>query len=290
VIVENREAAPDGPRAGWCPHPCAPRPRLRHDRSQRRLRRHDRRCIRLATPRPDRRRRRRAHSGGSRERARRAPREGTARRPPHRRDRRRQRGHRRLHSSSLTESRRTARGGELRRAHRERRRERALRPREGAFTRRCFDEGRLLRSGRRRRVLPRRDRRASASSPGEAPPGPRDEEGNPRRGDDSDLRRRPHRLGNAPGSRRGREGGHVPPGPLLPPERYDRHRTSAPRAQGRRARARAHVRGAHRILAALASCDDNQTRAAERLSMPRRTLVARLQEYGLTKPRRKPAG
>jgi len=43
-----------------------------------------------------------------------------------------------------------------------------------------------------------------------------------------------------------------------------------------------------RILAALESCDGNQTRAAELLSMPRRTLVARLQEYGLTKPRRKP--
>ncbi|MBX3216019.1 MAG: sigma 54-interacting transcriptional regulator [Labilithrix sp.] len=45
-----------------------------------------------------------------------------------------------------------------------------------------------------------------------------------------------------------------------------------------------------RILAALASCDNNQTRAAELLAMPRRTLVARLQEYGLTKPRRKPEG
>lgn len=45
-----------------------------------------------------------------------------------------------------------------------------------------------------------------------------------------------------------------------------------------------------RILAALESCDGNQTRAAELLSMPRRTLVARLQEYGLTKPRRKPEG
>jgi two-component system, NtrC family, response regulator AtoC len=42
-----------------------------------------------------------------------------------------------------------------------------------------------------------------------------------------------------------------------------------------------------RILAALESCGGNQTRAAELLSLPRRTLVARLQEYGLTKPRRK---
>jgi two-component system response regulator AtoC len=43
-----------------------------------------------------------------------------------------------------------------------------------------------------------------------------------------------------------------------------------------------------RILDALESCDGNQTRAAELLAMPRRTLVARLQEYGLTRPRRKP--
>ena len=43
-----------------------------------------------------------------------------------------------------------------------------------------------------------------------------------------------------------------------------------------------------RILEALASCDGNQTKAAEQLGMPRRTFVARLQQYGLTKPR-KPA-
>ena len=43
-----------------------------------------------------------------------------------------------------------------------------------------------------------------------------------------------------------------------------------------------------RILEALASCEGNQTRAAEQLGMPRRTFVARLQQYGLTKPR-KPA-
>jgi DNA-binding NtrC family response regulator len=41
------------------------------------------------------------------------------------------------------------------------------------------------------------------------------------------------------------------------------------------------------ILAALESADGNQTRAAELLGMPRRTLVARLSEYGLTKPRKK---
>ncbi|HSO39067.1 MAG TPA: sigma-54 dependent transcriptional regulator, partial [Labilithrix sp.] len=41
-----------------------------------------------------------------------------------------------------------------------------------------------------------------------------------------------------------------------------------------------------RILEALASCDGNQTKAAEQLGMPRRTFVARLQQYGLTKPRK----
>ncbi len=42
-----------------------------------------------------------------------------------------------------------------------------------------------------------------------------------------------------------------------------------------------------RILEALESCAGNQTKAAEKLGMPRRTLVARLSEYGLTKPRKK---
>ncbi len=41
-----------------------------------------------------------------------------------------------------------------------------------------------------------------------------------------------------------------------------------------------------RILEALAACDGNQTKAAEQLGMPRRTFVARLQQYGLTKPRK----
>jgi len=41
-----------------------------------------------------------------------------------------------------------------------------------------------------------------------------------------------------------------------------------------------------RILAALEACGGNQTHAAERLGMSRRTLVTRLHEWGLTKPRR----
>jgi two-component system response regulator AtoC len=41
-----------------------------------------------------------------------------------------------------------------------------------------------------------------------------------------------------------------------------------------------------RILAALSECNGNQTRAAERLGMPRRTLVAKLGVYGLPRPRK----
>jgi two-component system response regulator AtoC len=42
-----------------------------------------------------------------------------------------------------------------------------------------------------------------------------------------------------------------------------------------------------RIEEALASCGGNQSRAAEMLGMPRRTLVERLREWGLTRPRPK---
>jgi DNA-binding NtrC family response regulator len=42
-----------------------------------------------------------------------------------------------------------------------------------------------------------------------------------------------------------------------------------------------------RIMDALEQCGGNQTQAAELLGMSRRTLVARLSGYGLTKPRKK---
>jgi DNA-binding NtrC family response regulator len=44
-----------------------------------------------------------------------------------------------------------------------------------------------------------------------------------------------------------------------------------------------------RIMAALERCGGNQTRAAAELGMSRRTLVTRLQEWGLTRPRQKPS-
>ena len=44
-----------------------------------------------------------------------------------------------------------------------------------------------------------------------------------------------------------------------------------------------------RIIAALAACSGNQTRAAEYLAMPRRTLVSKLTAYGLPRPRKSSA-
>jgi DNA-binding NtrC family response regulator len=41
-----------------------------------------------------------------------------------------------------------------------------------------------------------------------------------------------------------------------------------------------------RILAALEECGGNQTRAAKALGIPRRTFVKRLDEYGITRPRK----
>jgi DNA-binding NtrC family response regulator len=45
-----------------------------------------------------------------------------------------------------------------------------------------------------------------------------------------------------------------------------------------------------RIIAALDACAGNQTRAAEALNMPRRTLVKRLRQYDIPRPRTRPDG
>ena len=42
-----------------------------------------------------------------------------------------------------------------------------------------------------------------------------------------------------------------------------------------------------RIVAALAACAGNQTQAARRLGISRRTLIYRLDEYGLPRPQKK---
>jgi DNA-binding NtrC family response regulator len=39
------------------------------------------------------------------------------------------------------------------------------------------------------------------------------------------------------------------------------------------------------IIRALAECGGNQSRAASLLAMPRRTLVARIAQYGIPRPR-----
>jgi DNA-binding NtrC family response regulator len=62
----------------------------------------------------------------------------------------------------------------------------------------------------------------------------------------------------------------------LPQQQSDANRELSPQQQADR----------ERILTALSECHGNQTRAAEYLGMPRRTLVAKLSAYGIPRPRK----
>jgi Nif-specific regulatory protein len=80
-------------------------------------------------------------------------------------------------------------------------------------------------------------------------------------------------------------------GPTLLPEHLPPKLIAAPpHAAAKTATLREHVDAAEqqRILAALERRDGNQTRAAAELGISRRTLDARLSEWGLTHSRRRP--
>ena len=89
-------------------------------------------------------------------------------RADHRRARHRQGGGRALAARRLAARGPPVRGGERRRRQRGRLRERAVRPREGRLHRRQGRPGRLLRAGRRRHAVPRRDRQHAAEPAGQA--------------------------------------------------------------------------------------------------------------------------
>ena len=112
---------------------------------------------------------------------------------------------------------------QLRRHPREPARERALRAQEGRVHRRHRRPPRPLRGGPRRHALPRRDWRAPAQPPGEAPPRRCRRRRIRRLGDTQGHQgRRPHHRRDAPRPRGRREGRPLPRGPLLPHQRARR--------------------------------------------------------------------
>ena len=101
-------------------------------------------------------------------------------------------------------------------------REHALRPRARRVHRRGAAAHRQVRAGQRRHALPRRDRRPAARAAGQAAardPGGRDRAGRRRQADQDVVPpdRRDQRRPRARG-----QGGHVPRGSLLPPQRRSR--------------------------------------------------------------------
>ena len=79
-------------------------------------------------------------------------------------------------------------------------------------------------------------------------------------------------------------------GPALLPEHLPQPVPSSPtRATGARRRARGAARRRDeraRILEALAACGGNQSRAARQLGISRKVLIARLDSYGVARPRK----
>ncbi len=66
----------------------------------------------------------------------------------------------------------------------------------------------------------------------------------------------------------------LPPGGPTPPPRVDTQKLPAPTER-------------EKIIAALEACAGNQSRAAELLSMPRRTFVNKLDLYKIPRPKKK---
>ena len=83
-------------------------------------------------------------------------------------------------------------------------------------------------------------------------------------------------------------------GPTLLPEHLpqpvpfavDGRRAGAARRARHRPPARRRPTNATRILAALAACAGNQSRAARQLGISRKVLIARLDSYGVARPRK----
>ena len=130
------------------------------------------------------------------------------------------------------------REGELRRPAGEPARVRAVRPREGRVHERRPPAHRPLRAGRRRQPVPRRDRRHEPEHAGEDPARAAGARVRAARGHAHAARRRAPGRRHQPRSREHGRAGHVPRGPVLPPERRLDRDAAAARAQGRHHAAR----------------------------------------------------